>query len=371
MSPEDYGIYGLITAASYVFIQISGLEIHVIVMRRVVNKTKSTDAERRFYGRFILVSSIIAFTMSYGFAQSFNWDIQIVILSACIITVEYLGTELNRILVAEQKAELSMYSVFTRFAIWSLAFPLLGLMNYLPDVWKLEWVLLSWLGFSTLALLFAAPIFKNYFAQIDTGFSTWMFHNLKHSPKWILIALAPRFLENGIRIVPGFVIDEKSAGQFIFLATLASIGGIGVKTIIEPFFFSQMLNKTIGKSAQNSFGNITRAVLLFSTLISYFGWYLATKIGEKDLGSHSGLILTILIFAFAMTSLAQVEHYRLYANHRDLQIIKASSMTLVIGLPAVVLLTMYAGMAGTAIGAALTAIILFVSKYLYQNNVLE
>lgn len=363
MTPEAFGIYGLIAASSHVFLQIAGVEAYAVVMRRVATtEAGAASDDRPFYGRFVGLSSSLAFGMGAGLGLAFGWPVEIVLLAGGVAAVEYAGVEVMRILVAEGRAGLSLIAAAIRHVPWAFGLPLLGLLDILPGPWAPELVLAAWVvsGLASLGLI--APVWRRYAAAPYGAFGRWYGAVLRGAPKWILIALAPRFLESGVRVIPGAVIDEAAAGRFVFLATLAGIGAIGVRSVIEPFFFTAMLEPRTGAAARRRFAKATVAMLGLGAVASGLGWWMVTGPGGKDLGPDSGPTLALLMVAAAAASLAQVAHYQLYAAHRDGAIFRASVTTLVIGVPLVLALTLGAGPLGTAFGAALTATLLLVLK---------
>jgi hypothetical protein len=370
MEPRAFGIYGLIAASSYIFIQIAGIEAFAVVMRRIaVSHPGEGGDDRPFYGRFMILSACLSFIMGAGLGHWFGWSAEIILLSGGIVALEYIGVEAVRILAAEKRPDLSLYAASMRFTLWSFGFPLLGLAGLLAAPWKLEWVLLAWLVSDIAALAFLAPVWRRYGAPMSAGFWTWYRVLLRGAPRWVIIALAPRFLESGVRVVPGFAIDEAAAGRFVFLATLAAIGSIGLRSVIEPFFFARMLDPEEGAGARRQFARATAALVALGALASALGWGLATRSGGKELGEASGLILTLLVLAGAAVSFSQIAHYRLYAGQHDGAIFRISLITLLIGIPLVFALTFAAGMTGTALGAALTAL-LFLALKLWRSGLL-
>ena len=239
---------------------------------------------------------------------------------------------------------------------------MLAALGGLAAPWPLELVLGAWTICAAASLGFVAPVWSNYARPMRGRFVYWYGTILRRSPRWLLIALAPRFLESGVRIVPGAMIGEVEVGRFVFLATLAGIGPIAVRAMVEPYYFAAMLDASTGAVARRRFAAATLALIALGALASVIGWWAATALGGKDLGPGSLPTLLALVLAATATSLAQIAHYGLYAQHRDADILAASVATLLAGMPLVVVLTATHGTFGTAVGAALSAMLLLALK---------
>jgi|GEM_PF-5743469 hypothetical protein len=370
MDPEAFGIYGLIAAGTYVFSQIAGIEAFQIVMRRVARKESGDGLDDRpFYGRFIFLSAPIAFGLGAGMGVWFGWPTEVTLMAGAITAFEYLGVEAMRILVAENRADLSLLSVATRFVFWSFGFPVLTVAGIIGAPWPLDAVLASWLVSSVLALTFLAPIWAPYWQPMPAAFWSWYRMILAAAPRWIVVALTMRFLESGVRMVPGFMIDEVAAGHFVFLATLAGFGGIGMKAVVEPFFFARMVRPDTGKAARRRFGQLTLVVNAAGAVVSAVGFWATTTFGGRALGSEEAMVLGLLIVASTTTSFAQIPHFKLYAAHRDNDILATSLATFIVSVPLVFGLTYGFGLVGTSLGAAISGGVLLGAKALRAKQI--
>jgi len=363
MTPEAFGIYGLIAASSFVIVQLAGIEAHAVVMRRVaVTLAGSARDDRPFYGRFVILSSAFAFGGGVSLGLAFGWPAPITLLAGAIVALEYAGVEATRILAAEKRPTLALCTASLRVVPWALGIPALGALGGLDAWWSLEVVLSAWAVCGAAALAMLAPVRARYARPLPGSFSGWYGTILRRAPRWVVIALAPRFLESGVRIVPGAMLGEAEVGRFVFLATLAGIGPIAVRAVVEPYYFAAMLDPATGRAARQGFARATLGVIALGTLASVGGWWAATGPGGKDLGDNSLPTLFALVAAAIATSLAQVAHYGLYAGQRDAEIFSASLATLLAGVPLVAVLTAVHGTLGTAIGTALAAVLLLVLK---------
>jgi hypothetical protein len=262
MTANDFGIYGLIASGSYVFAQIAGMEAYQTIMRRISQAgTEAFIPDRPFYARMMVFTGTIAFATGAGLGLWFGWSQPVVLLCAGIVLSEYLGVEAMRVLIAERHYNASMAAVSMRFLPWSVGFPLLRLAGVLKGNWPIEQVLAAWLVFSFVAMAFTIPILPRYLCRAPAGFRAWFIGILRSAPPWVVIALSARFIESGTRMVPGFLIDEAAAGRFVFLASIASLGAVAMKSAIEPLYFTRMIVAEEGSRARRQFALVNLAVL--------------------------------------------------------------------------------------------------------------
>lgn len=363
MTQKDFGIYALIASASMVIVLIAGLEMYQITLRRVAKRAEGADRdERPLYGRFILAAATASALGGAVFAYGFGWSPTVVLLSAGICFAEYLGTEATRILVAEKKSDLAMFSISTRFLPWNVGLPILSFVGILPRPWSIEFVLGSWLVSSVLGGLFLRAAAQQYFGRSDQPMKHWIAGMARQIPSWVAIAIAWRFLETGVRIVPGVLIDENASGQFAFYATLASIGSTGLKAVVEPFWFVRLLQPETATAARRSFALITLGWLAFAGILSSFLLLGLEIMGARQVGAEDWLLFAILLGSCFGLAMSQIPHFALYSAEQDRSILQVSIVALIVGIVASVLLTLAWGLPGTAFGTMIGTVTLAAGK---------
>lgn len=365
MTPEDFGIYGVVVAVTLVIAQIVGLEAFQTSLRKIVraNTGDRPDAaapdegEKLIFGRFVIGAAVVAFALGAAVALALGWTMPLVLLTGAICAVEYLCVEIMRVLVAEERPNLALISVSCRFTFWALGFPLLGVLGVLPDLWEVEWVLMAWLISGACAALFVWPVSHAYLGPLQRPFWPWMRDVARVSPKWLAIALNTRYFEGGVRLLPAFIIGEAAAGNFTFLTTLASVGIIAMRSVVEPFWFTRLIHSKTGAGARATFRKITLAVLTLAALATFAGWWVIETYTDKEFLPYDSLILVQMLIALALVSLSQVPHYALYAQDREDLILWAALVSLSAGLGLGVWLTLSYGLVGTAAGTLVGAIL--------------
>jgi hypothetical protein len=351
MTPIDFGIYGIIASSSYLINQIVGLEAHQTTLRRVALQTEAGLGGRPAYGRFVALSAFLSGIGGMAFALWFGWSPTVIALSGAIVAAEYVGTEVTRILIVEGRSSSAQVSVSLRFVPWCFGWPIAMFAGFVQKPWNLELVLLSWLLSSVFGLLFIIPLLPRYFGAMGEGFFRWYRGTLAVAPMWLVVALCWRFLETGIRLVPAFVIDEATAGRYVFFANLASIGSTGLKAAIEPFWHLRMIQPESGARARHEFAVVSLSWILFGAALSFVGLWFLVYWGQRSATPSDWVLLAVLNAASGFLAMSQVPHFRLYAAHADKIIFQVSAVVLVGSIIVSTLLTVLFGLAGTAAGA--------------------
>lgn len=365
MTADEFGVYGLVATGSYVIAQIAGLEAAPVVLRRIAQQSgPSRCLDQRFYGRLLLITGAAAFALGLAFASWFDWALSITLCCGGIVLLEYWGIEASRILVVERRVGLAMVSVSMRFLPWSIGFPISAAIGFYPAPWSVEHVLLAWLLSSAASLLCIAPAIAAYYGSLPPGFGRWLTILLRGSPKWVIIALCSRFLESGLRMVPGFVIDEAAAGRFVFISTLAATGGIAIRSVIEPIYFTRMITPDQSSEARREFGRITAAGLIGSAVGVAAVWHALPWLSGKENSGRETIVLVLMLASSSLLCLAQVPHFKLYAENRDREVLIISAWVLAGSIPLVLGLTLTYGILGSAIGAVACSAVFAIWKAL-------
>ena len=360
MTSADFGVYGLIATATFLILQVVGLEAYQVTLRNVASKAEIEieKDERGHYGNFVLLSSVLAFVVGYLFAWSFGWPIYVSLLCAAIVSSEYVGTEVYRILIAENHAVAAMFSIGIRYIPWNFGFPIASYVGLIETPWPLEWVLGVWLASSLAGVFFALPFLTRYISRPSYRFKTWYTQALQRAPRWVTIAMCGRFLENGVRIVPGLLVGEEEAGRFIFFATLASVGATGLKTAIEPFFYVQLVQPPDPTEARHKFAMVSMIWLVIGAVVSVASLWVLEYFNQREIFAEDRVLLGYLILGASALALSQVPHFGLFAARKDDAILWTSAATLAVSVALSFLLTMTWGTLGTAASVLVGALLL-------------
>lgn len=363
MTAIDFGIYGLVASATALILQIVGLELYQITLRSVARSDTALDTDRAHYGRFMLLAALMAALSGGAFAAWFGWSPYIMLLAAGVCATEYIGTETQRICVVEDRADLAMFSVSIRYLPWNLGMPLAALAGIMPsNWWTIEFVLEGWLACSVIGSAFLLIVGAPYFAKRMAGFRSWFVRLSPQIPRWIVIALCYRFLETGMRLVPGILINEQAAGRLVLLSTLASIGSTGLKAALEPFWFVRLIRQDSGAAARREFMLVTIGWLAAAAIASTAALIIMQAMHRITLSETDWISFALLVVGSSFLSMSQIPHFALYAADRDRTIQNISIMILGISVVSTVLGTLFLGMPGTALGVAVGAGALFIAK---------
>jgi O-antigen/teichoic acid export membrane protein len=370
MTPNEFGIYALVTSASAMILQLAGLELYQIILRAVAKSERPLDDDRAHYGQFMIAAAVAAALAGALLSAWFGWSPTILLLTAAICAMEYIGTETQRICVVEHRPDLAMFSVSLRYLPWNLGLPVLYLIGVLPhEAWTIEIVLASWLMCSTLGCLFLFSVGRPYFMRAVTPFFPWFSYLSSQIPRWIIIALCYRFLESGMRMIPGIIISESAAGRFALLSTLASIGSTGIKAALEPFWFVRLIRADTGAEARKEFARVTLGFLMLAAIASTGALAIMNFTGKLVLHESDWVVFAVLVAGSWSLALSQIPHFALFAAEEDQAIQNSSIAVLLLTAPVAFVATALYGLMGTAIAVTFGSAGLLVCKMLATRHI--
>jgi O-antigen/teichoic acid export membrane protein len=270
---------------------------------------------------YVLVAPLTVVFFSTGIIS-----IEYVYWFGCLLVVEHLAQELNRILVAVSKQMLASVVLFVRSGVWCLL--VIVVMFLSPDSRNLNLVLLLWF----LGCLFALVLglwslrsysFNSFFKPVNW---LWIKKGLRLMWPLLIASLCIR----GIFTVDRYWI-ERVAGLDVLGAYVLYIG---MATAVLSFFDAAVIVFYYPKlilSAKNGdthqFSSVMRGLTLnvvgFTLFLSlacyFFGWGMVLWL-DKSVYVDYFYILKWLILSIALYSFSMIPHVGLYALHKDKQI---------------------------------------------------
>ena len=374
MSPQDAGIYAAVAAYTFLSLQIVGLEAYQTKLRDFAKSSQlcSTSMKRlvgsdeTLYGGFVVISASGLLLLSVIFFETvFEWGHTVCILAAFVAASEYIGAEVCRILNYAGEVSVSLYSASLRAAPWSLGLPL---WYYMFDAEiSIELVLGAWLICSISGILYVIYV-TTYIRKVSFGgFIDYYWSILVSSGGWLVIALSTRMLDAGARFFPAILNGEVEAARFALVSTLASVGYVATKSIIEPRYV-RVLSVCIDIFALRSFN---RAVLLVSFLSGIAGFcVLYFMVPFSKLAIDALMYWTYLAAwaSFTMLSLACVPFYKIYASRQDRINTRIGSEVLLFSVLCVGFCTWRFGILGCGVACMISSALLYLRRFMYASK---
>lgn len=361
MQPADFGRFGLLAAIAQIVPVLVGLEAHQIFLRRILQDPVNAPANRRLYAAFAVAGAFVSGMIGALVLAAFGWSLAEVLLGGAILALEQIGLETFRNLINERKPALSVLSVALRTGAWGIAVPALFFAGLVSEPWTFEIIQLFWIAGSAGALLAGIPIwrlFRPNRANFDPRRNLGPLREvLRRSWMWIVYTASWRVIETGGRFLCAWIISEAASGRFTFLAMLASIGYVAQKGVVEPIYYPRLAVFEATESTFRQFARVNLVVIMAGTVCSVAGLGVSSWL-NGTLPPVSELIgFAILCLAFALLTLSQAPHYRLFRQHRDRAImlsgIVGSMSAAVFSVAATWCWGVPGACAGTAIGAGL------------------
>jgi O-antigen/teichoic acid export membrane protein len=364
MPEDDFGRVGVVLATAVLVIAVVGLEGYQTLLRLIV-QSDTKPAVRAFYLYFAVIGAVLSGLLAALVFLSYGWEAQLVVLSAAVVAFEHLNIEVCRMLIGEGRSTLSILAMSARTGLWAVALPILSFAGVLTFQWSQSLVLTTWLLCSILGLACGLPLVRLYTAaRVERRDMQNMYGKLlRASVIWVAVIFAWRALENGGRLVVAYFLGDAPSGRFTLLATIASLGLVAVKGILEPMYFP----KIIGADGEKELRRFTQAtmVLLVGSVAGtvIMGQVYNLAVSQRLIVGVEWSVLAVLVAAFSTMCVSQIWHFALYRNGRDYAILWSNVAGGGIGIAAAVGLTKPFGMLGTAWGLMLGAGLMCLSKW--------
>lgn len=375
MLPQDFGRFGLLAGLALIVPVIVGLEAHQILLRRIVQEPDQASHTRWFYVTFAIVGSLVSGATGAVILACFGWPATEVSLGAAVILLEHVGLETSRNLVNERRPALSVLSVALRTGVWGVAVPAFFFLGFIKAPWTFETVLIFWIIGAIGAALAGIPIWSQFRSngrglvlRRDLGLLREV---VGRSRTWIVYNASMRTIDTGGRFICAWMISDAAAGRFTFVSMLASLNYIAQKGVVEPIYYPRLTALDVTESTYREFRRITLAVVAGATICSMLGLAASAWINGQVPPRSELISFLLLSAAFALITLSQPAHYRLYRWHQDGAIMTTALTSCVVMIVASVMATILWGIAGTSAGVMMGAFVLLILKVRAANKLIQ
>lgn len=360
LEPEEVGLYGLLVAALSYSTYLLGLDFYTYVTREIIAHSRDD------WGRVMksqaalslgLYALFIPLIMLVFVGEVLPWVL--VSWFLILLVLGHINQEFMRILIAISKPLTASVALFLRTGVWVLL--VIPLMCFVPNMRKLEAVLLAWTLGEFIAFILVALIWSRM------GIGGW-----RKSIDWVWIG-------KGVRVaLPLLMASLAIRGIYTFdrywleaIAGLEVVGAyvlfIGVATAMISFldagvfaFSYPVLIRAFQKGDAPKYCRELKKLLLHTALLSLFFAasalllikYLLAWLNKPIYTLHQDMF-TWIIMATVLSALSMVPHYGLYAQSRDRPIIISHIVGLIIFILATLFFIQY--WPGIAIPLALCA----------------
>ena len=366
MLPQDFGRFGLLAALALIIPAMVGLEAYQVLLRRILQEPGRAPETRRFYAIFVLIGSLVSGSIGALTLAAFGWSATEVGLGAAVLMFEHIGIETCRNLINERLPALSVLSAALRNGAWGVAVPALFFAGLVPAPWSFETVLQFWIAGAIGAALVGMPIWRRFRPQRRDVYLQREWVMLKEvfgrSWMWMVYIVGLYAITTGGRFVCAWIISEAAAGRFTFISMLASLSYVAQKGVVETIYYPRLIAHDAAEGAERQFRRMNFAVIAGGTFCSVLGLASSAWLNGVFPPAAELVSFSLLCMAFALLSLSQPAHYRLYRWHKDRAITAAGVAGSAVMVLSSVVATSLWGVAGAAAGTLLGGLVLLLVK---------
>ncbi|AXA54960.1 hypothetical protein ACNT2N_13025 [Pseudomonas thivervalensis] len=324
LDAKDVGLYGLISATIGYAIYLVGFEFYNYSTREIIG----SDPGLLFgYIKDQLVLYVIAYVLvaplTVVFFSTGVIPIEYIYWFGCLLVVEHLAQELNRVLVAISKQMLASVVLFVRSGVWCLL--VIVIMYLSPGSRNLNLVMVLWF----LGCLFALIIglwslrsysFLSFFRPVNWS---WIKKGLRLMWPLLIASLCIR----GIFTIDRYWIESVAGldvlGAYVLYIGMATAVLSFLDAAVIVFYYPKLILSAKDGDAHlfsSTMRGLTLNVVGFTSFLSlacyFFGWGMVLWL-DNSIYVDYFYILKWLILSIALYSLSMIPHVGLYALHKD------------------------------------------------------
>ena len=330
LSPEEVGIYGLVTASVGYALYLVGLDFYTFTTRELVNTDKSGWGfvlKNQAALSLLLYAVVLPLSLLVFVSGLLPWNVAKWFF--VLIVLEHICQELGRLFVAVNEQLFASILLFLRQGSWAVV--VAAFMFMAQGFRHLDTVFLAWVSAAAAAVLLG--IFKLYWLRIGGWRKavdwSWIWRGVKIAVPLLVATLAIRAVFTVDRYWLQSLVDLSAVGAYVLFfgisGTLMAFLDAGVFAYQYPAMIKAY---HAGKPAE--FQKLVRT-LLTHTLVVSLGFavvslvvlpFLLDWIGNPVYGRYQHLYPWLLA-AMLLNGLSMVPHYALYAQKKDRPIVQS------------------------------------------------
>ncbi|MGX9565684.1 lipopolysaccharide biosynthesis protein [Pseudomonas sp. CFBP 5748] len=318
------GVYGLISATIGYAIYLVGLEFYNYSSREIIG----SESDLLFgYLKDQLVLYLIVYALVVPLTVVFFFSgfipLEYAYWFGCLLVVEHLAQELNRVLVAVSQQMLASVVLFVRSGAWCLL--LMLAMFFSPDLRNLYSVLVFWFVGCLCALFIAfwglrVYSFNSFFRPVN-----WLWINRGLKIVWPLLIAS--LCIRGIFTIDRYWVEDAAGldvlGAYVLYIGMATAVLSFVDAAVIVFYYPKLIifaKKEEWHRFCSVMYGLALNVIVFTVLLSFAcyvaGLFMVAWLG-KGVYIANFYVLKWLIVSVALYSFSMIPHVGLYALHKD------------------------------------------------------
>jgi O-antigen/teichoic acid export membrane protein len=355
-TPEDLGIYGLMTVTISISLYLLGMDFYVYNTREILarNERKCLPLIRdqfvfhcaTYLGILpLLLGVFVAGMLSWKFAAWFY----------VLLILEHLSQEAGRILITLSQSVMANVVMFLRTGAWVYAVIAIGFLD--GKSLSLSTIWLGWIAGVSLSLCLAAYTLRNLpWRTVLTIPVDWNW--IRRGTKVALPFLAASMSLLGVQYADRYFLQANYGpsvvGVYLFYASLANVMQVFIFTGVTMILYPRLVAAYQKGDLRVYRARMVRfawTVAIAVTVMSAAALALirpALGIIGKDVYSAQISIFAIMILSTAVICLAEIPHYALYVRRKDRLIVGSTVTALVVALVGNAVLVPRYGLTGAA-----------------------
>lgn len=373
LSPEDVGVYGLITTSIGLSLYVLGMDFYVFNTREILSdkeNNKSKFIRDQFVFHFVMYIVVLPLLIFIFIFKIIPLDY--IIVFYLLLIFEHLSQEFYRLFITFSRSLLANVLLFIRSGIWVLIVFFLWVFHYRLT---LTTIFILWLigavtnVFVSVIVLKKTGVLKSVFEPIDWGWiRKGFFASLPFFTSTIILNLMQYIDRYILQIYHG----EKVVGIYTFYMSIANAVQIfiftGIFSILYPKAMKQYQCNQIKEYRETmrrmALGSIISLIVLI--ILIAMGVEILLHLIGKEVYINNLPLIWILLIAVSFNVISQISHYSLYIRGMDREIFISTLLSFIIVLFSNLVLIPNYSLYGAAISLMLAMFSLFFTKLYFS-----
>lgn len=361
LTPDDVGVFGLVTSALIIAVYLAGMEYHNFTSREILGS--DTSARLSLFGEQAIVhlaAYAVAAPVIFFFLDTGLIPQTVVFWFVPLLIAEHLSLEGYRLLITLSQSGRANVVLFVRSGLWALA--IFACLPFCPEAYRrLDLIWPVWLASSSSAVLLAAWWLRSIWQsgpwsldcdRIKRGFRTALPFLVSTLSLRGIFAMDRYFIElyHSTDQVGVYTLFFGTA-NFIYLMVEAGAAVVQYPKMVADF------RKGDKAGFRSSAGRFVRSVIgatILGAAAAAVGIYPMLFLIDRPVYRDNIGVFWILVLGTSLYALSLIPHYLLYAKGRDRAVALSSAAAIASAVVFNFLLTPDLGARGAA-GATLLA----------------
>ena len=370
LSPENLGIYGLVSVSITISLYFLGMDFYAFNSREIIAQSEDGCAplirdQLVFHGLvylIILPLLIILFVFDFIAWQYIGWFYALLIL-------EHLSQESNRLLITLSRPTMANIVLFLRSGIWVYA--VVGTGYFYRDTRTLQFIWLMWCLGGILCVLMTIFTLRNLNWKKTFNLSVdwqWLKRGFLKSMPFFGSTVAILGVQYADRFFIQNYHGEAMVGVYTFYANISNVLQTFIFTGVIAILYPKIID-AFQKRKYDEYKALMRkmSVGIIGGVVIFSGIAIVSivpllKLVNKTIYNDYLTVFWILLAKISILVICSIPHYGLFVRHKDRQIFISTLVAVIFTITLDFILVPKYGVQGAAISCLVGYIVLFLLK---------